>query len=40
VWQSLLIYLLLLGIALPRLPAPAVTKSYRLEELGDMIKED
>jgi hypothetical protein len=30
VWQSLLIYLLLLGKALPRLPATAMTKSYRL----------
>lgn len=29
-WQSLLIYLLLLGKALPRLPATAMTKSYRL----------
>jgi hypothetical protein len=28
--QSLLIYLLLLGKALPRLPATAITKSYRL----------
>jgi hypothetical protein len=29
-WQSLLIYLILLGEALPRLPLPAMTKSYRL----------
>ena len=28
--QSLLIYILLLGKALPRLPATAMTKSYRL----------
>jgi len=30
VWQSLLIYLLLLGKALSRLSATAMTKSYRL----------
>jgi hypothetical protein len=41
VWQSLLIYLLLLGKALPRLPTPTIIKSYRLcARLLDTLRSD